>query len=153
MFSKILDFLRGKTNLEMDSSGDPTEKDLQIATAVLLLEVAGSDADYAPEEVQACVAVMNAQFNSEDEETMEILAAAEELRSKAGKIDEFVKAVNQHFSEKQRQLILAMAWKVILADQQIENHEQKFASQLRTRLQLSREQAQEAKDLAFKGAV
>jgi uncharacterized tellurite resistance protein B-like protein len=153
MFSKILDFLQGKTSLELDSSGDPTEKDLQIATAVLLLEVAGSDEDYAPEEVKACVTVMNRQFNSDDEETMEILAAAEELRSKAGRIDEFVEAVNENFTEKQRQLILAMAWKVILADQQIENHEQKFASQLRTRLKLTREQAQEAKDLAFKGAL
>jgi uncharacterized tellurite resistance protein B-like protein len=146
MFSRLKEFFfEDKTTLEVDQEGEPTNEDLQIATAVLLLEMAGADDDYAPEEVKACFRVLEQQFNVSDEATLELFEKADSLRKEKGKIDEFVAAINENFDVKQRMLVLAMVWKVIIADQQIENHEKRFATQLRTRLQLTREQAEEAK--------
>ena len=43
MFDKVSDFFKGKTNLLVDASGNPTDEDLLISTGVILLEMAGSD--------------------------------------------------------------------------------------------------------------
>ena len=40
MFARIKEFFEGQTSLEVDKQGEPSNKDLQIATAVLLLEMA-----------------------------------------------------------------------------------------------------------------
>jgi len=153
MLNKVKDFFSGKTSLDIDKSGAPTSKDLQIASAVLLLEMAGADDDYAPEEVKACFSVLEQQFGIEDEETIAIFESAEQARQDKGKIDEFVAAINENFNDKQKQLLMAMVWRVIVADEVVENFEKRFATQLRTRLQLSREQAEESKNLALDGAL
>ena len=153
MFENIKSFFRGEASLRMDEIGEPSSRDLQIATGVLLLNIAGADNDYAPEEVQGIYAMMEDQFNITDQETLSILEEADKLRQEKGRMDEFINAVNKHFSEEQRQLILAMIWKVVIADEMIENYEQRFASELRQCLQLSREQAEVAKQMALEEKV
>jgi uncharacterized tellurite resistance protein B-like protein len=153
MFHKVKEFFAGKTSLEIDQSGEPTSKDIQIATAVLLLEMAGSDEDYAPEEVKTCFAVLERQFDIDDQETIDIFETADTLRRETGKIDEFVAKINEHFNDKQKQIVMAMIWRVIIADEVVDSYEQRFATQLRTRLQLTRKQAEDAKNLALDGAV
>ncbi len=149
MFENIRAFFRGEANLQHDQFGTPTERDLQIATGVLLLNMAGSDEDYAPEEVRSIYAAMEEQFGINNNETLQVLEEADKLRQQEGKLDEFVAVVNKHFDDQQRQLILSMIWRVIIADEMIEKYEQRFASELRQRLQLSREQAEMAKQMAL----
>ena len=154
MLEKIVDFFHGKTTLEIDKDGKPSESTLKVATAVLLLEMAGIDDDYAPEEVLACKSVLAKQFNlKDDDEALKILEQADSLRGEKEKIAEFVAALNTHFNVKQRQLILAMVWRVVMADEVVDKYEMRFASQVRNRLQLSKEQAEEAKRLAAEGHV
>lgn len=153
MLSKVLDMLQRKTTLETDKDGKPALEEAKIATAALLFSIAGSDSDFAPEEVKACYVGLAVQFGLDDKETMEVMTKAEQAFKEQAKIDSFVELINKSYNEKQRQLIFAMAWRVVVADQRIENHEQKFASELRVRLQLTRDQAEEAKKLVFEGAV
>ena len=146
MFKKLQEYLEGDASLESVASGEPSDEKLQIATGVLLLEMAGRDSDFAPEEVKAVFMAMQSQFGFEQEaEVMELLEKAVDLREKADKIDSFVAQVNSQYSEAQRSVILSMAWKVVLADGEIDKSEQKFAQQLKARLQLS--------DEAYKKAI
>ena len=110
--------------------------------------MAGSDEDYAPEEVQACFKIMEEQFGIEDMESLEMMEQAQSLRDQADKLDEYISAIANSFSDKQKKLVLAMVWRVVMADNVIENHEQKFASLLRQRLGVSREDAEAAKIMA-----
>ena len=153
MFENMKEFFKGETTLVVNKDGEATSRDLEIATGVLLLEMAGADQDYAPEEVRTIFAIMEKQFGISDADTLQILEDADKLRQQEGKFDEFVSAVNEHFDEKQKLIILAMIWKVIIADELIEKYEQRFAADLRQRLQLSREQAEAAKQLALEGKV
>lgn len=153
MFDKLKDFFSGDASLQVDSGGEPTKRDLQIATGVLLLEMAGADEDFAPEEVQAAFRTMEQQFDIKDMETLELMEEAQKAREDQGKIDAFIAALNTNFNDKQKLLVLAMVWKVVLADEVVEKYEQRFASELRQRLQLSREQAEEAKQMVLEGKV
>jgi len=48
---------------------------------------------------------------------------------------------------------MAMAWKVVVADGSVDKFEERFATQLKYRLQLSDQDVQEAKTLARQGEV
>ena len=148
MFNKLKDFFEGEATLQVDKGGEPTDADLQMATGIILLEMAGSDEDYAPEEVKTIFRTMEKQFQMSDTEVLDLLENADKLRQNKGKIDDFVTAINENFSTKQKQLVLAMVWKVVMADGQLDKEEQKFATQMRFRLQLSEEEAKEARDMS-----
>lgn len=148
VFEKIRQFIKGEAKLTAGAGGQPTERDVKIATAVILLEVAGQDEDYAPEETETIFSVMETQFQLTEDETLDILETADALR-KDGKIfDEIVTTINSSFTTAQREKVFSMAWKVILADGRVDKFEAKFAAQLRARLQLNEEQYERAKKAA-----
>ena len=123
-----------------------------LVTGALLLEMAGKDEDYAPEEVQAIFGVLKKQFKLKDQEVMDLLEAADKLREESAdhkdRIGEFVAAINNRLNEQQRIKVLAMIWKVVMADEMVDDFERKFAAQMKSRLQLTDDQADEAQRLA-----
>lgn len=153
MFNRLRDFFRGTASLQESTTGEPTNRDIQIATAVLLLETAGKDEDYAPEEVNLIFDAMESYFGLASEDAQEVIEIAESSRQQKGKIDEFVQIINQNFSPEQRQLIFALAWRVICADGQIDKFEQRFSTQLKFRLQLSDEDILKARKLVETGKI
>lgn len=138
-------FLRSdETTLMVDKDGQPTPRDLKVAIVVLLLDVSHHDGTFSPDEVRELVASMNAAFEMTDIEVADILEVAEILHKSNEKVKQFIAAINEHFDDSQRQLILAMLWKLVKADGKIEKVEQQHAIQLRTLLGLSLEQAARA---------
>ena len=153
MFSKIKEFIYGHDALGISSDGVVTPEDVVLSTAVLLLEVAGRDEDYAPEEVKSIGASLQKHFNLSSEDTKEILKNANALRQEKEKIDSFVNAINQYFSSQQRRTLLGVCWNIILADGVIVKEEKQFATQIQYRLKLSDEDAEIARKQALQGEV
>lgn len=149
MFGKVTDFLKGNAGLKVDASGNPTDSDVILAAGVLLLEMAGTDNDYAPEEVKAIFDSIQEEFGiTERAEIHALLEEAQELRREKEKIDEFVAEINIHFKSKQRVRLLSMVWRVVLADGSVDKFEARFAKQLQHRLKLTDEEMAQAKELA-----
>jgi uncharacterized tellurite resistance protein B-like protein len=156
MLEKIVDFFRGGSKtLVNDSSGKPTDDDVKIACGVLLLEMSGADSDYHAEEAQTIVETMKAQFQITEEDALRLLSIADTLRAggEESKLEELFTTINTNFSDKQRELVYAMLWKVVVADGRVDKFEAKLATQFRFRLQLNDEQFERAKKLAEDGAV
>ena len=153
MFSKIKGLFEKNGSIEVDASGEPTSEDLQLATAVLLLEMAGRDEDYAQAEVKCIADTLQRQFGTSNEGIVHLLESADSLRQKHEEIDGFIKLINQHFSNVQKRTILAMLWRVVVADGQVDQFEQRFTTQLKYRLQLSDEDVAAAQQMARRGEV
>jgi len=144
MFDRTKEFFEGKASLGIDASGRPTDKDVQIAVGVLLLEAAGADEDYDPVETKTVFRLLEKEFGMENKEVYGLLEEADALRNVKEKIDDFVNAVNEHFNGAQKKKVLELVWRVMLADGKVEKFERKSAKQIQTRLQLTDEQALEA---------
>jgi len=157
MFKKIIDFFASKESLEVslaqDKSGQTTDHDLHVAALVLLIEMAGTDNEIAPEESATLCAIMNEQFNIPEEEMPELVEIAAAARKEQGKIDQFVASVNERFDDKQRQLLFAMIWKIVLADGKIDKMEARLGKQMRNRLRLTEEQESQARAMVEKGLI
>ncbi|MDC0358629.1 TerB family tellurite resistance protein [Oligoflexia bacterium] len=148
MFERIGDFFRGQTSLKIDKNGSPTDKDLHIAAIVVLIEMACSDNEFLPEELDTIVEIMSHRFELPQNEVGELMEISKFLRKDGEKINEFISIVNECFDDNQRQMLLSMAWQVVTSDNHAHEDEVAFAAKLRKRLNLSLEQAVRAQQMA-----
>ncbi len=149
MFKKLREYFQNDiTTLDVDKSGNPTPKDLQVATVVMLVEMASADNDIAEEEAEQICLSVAAHFGVDQDEVPELVQIAISSRQESNKIDDFVSTINDNFNETQRLQILAMVWRVVLADGKVDKFEERFLVQLKTRFKLSSESLEEARKIA-----
>jgi uncharacterized tellurite resistance protein B-like protein len=157
MFGVIKDFFAGSKSLqetlEVDQTGEPTTLDLQIATAVILIEMASADHEVAEAEAQEVCQLLFQNFGVGEENIPDLIEIAVNARKEKGKIDEFVDVINDKFNEAQKLRILAMVWKMVIADGKVDKYEERFAKQMMNRFRLSPEQAEEAMQMALADVV
>lgn len=157
MFRKVDKYFADQEPLDsavvVDKDGIPTERDLHVATAVLLIEIAGRDRDIDVREARAICQLLSNQFKVEERELPELVNIAMAARKEPGKIDHFIELVNKRFSVAQRTRVLAMIWSVIQADGKVDDFEKRFAHQLQMRFRLNETQVNHAKKLATGGRV
>lgn len=157
MLRKLKDFFAGSKPIadvvSVDAQGQATSEDLVIATAVILVEMASADKNIAPTEAEVICQALGAHFGLAEDQIPHVVEVAIASRKTAGKIDQFVAALNEKFTEAQRQRILAMIWSVVLADEKIEKFEERFAKQMQNRFKLTDVQAQEARAMAEQGVI
>lgn len=149
MFSSdIRRFFSGEVSLDVDKSGSPTKQDLRIAVVVLMVALAREDNDFAPEEAVVIAQEVSKLFRLGKEESFNLVDLVTPLSKDFEKIDEFITAINENFDDDQKQLVLAMIWRVTEADGVADKMETRFAAELRTRLNLSMEQAVRARRIS-----
>lgn len=157
MFDKVNEFFEGKESLDQalaeDKAAEPTERDLQIAAVVLLVEMAGADRKISPGEGQAVVAAMSKAFDLPEKDLPELVKVAIAARKEKGKVDEFLECVAQRFDHQQRLRVVAMLWKVMLADGTVDKLEQRLLRRIKDALQMSDPDTEEALRMAQYGEV
>ena len=153
MFDNIEQFLKGEATLNVDKTGQATPRDLQIATAVLLVQMAEIDQNLSDEELASLVSSLNKQFTLSDAEAGHVLEVAQYLCNDGDKIASIISAVNDGFEESQKKTVLAMLWRVMQADGLISRFEATFAAQIASALGMDDAQVAEAKEMADSGTV
>ena len=150
MFANLHQFLSGKANLAVDGGQQPCSRELQVAVAALLLEMAKSDADFSAEELNRIVTIMFTEMETAEQETAQIIEMLEFMKRDGGRLERFIQAINDNFSSEQRQMVLALIWRMVNADGRIQSFETTLAVDLRKRLGLTLEQAVFARQMAEK---
>ena len=126
----------------MDRSG-PTEQEeherLQVATCVLLLEVAKSDDQFSSIEKATITAILEEEFQLSDEAVAELMEVAARKREESVDLWEFTHLINEHYSEEEKIKVIETVWRVIYADNKLDEYEDylvhKLAGLLRLRHQ------------------
>ena len=147
MFSNIKEFFQ-EASLELDCSGKPTTHDLHIAMLVLLSTLAHADQNLESEEISNIFGTMYREFGLSEHETGHLFEIANFLINDKVKYEKFIDTINIKFSADQKQLMLSMLWKVLLADGQAEKVETTLIATLRQRLGISLEQSVRSRKIA-----
>ncbi len=148
MLQNIKDFFMANAELTVDANGEATNRDLIVSTLVLLSTIAHADSEFEHQELAAMVTSMLTEFEISEAESGELLEVADFLRKDGSKIDKFINTINKHFHADQKTMILAMIWRVIVSDGQAEKFETNLATQIRTKLGLTMEEAMRAREMA-----
>lgn len=106
------------------------EHALQLATAVLLVEVMRAEPDVQPAERQAVLAALRRKFPLQPDELERLVELAEERSRTANDFFAFTSTLNERFSHPQKVRIIEFMWQVAYADGAIDANENHLISRV-----------------------
>lgn len=123
MLRTLKDLFDAITSQPDTQDGPQSEHALQLATAVLLVEVMRSDHDVDELERRAVLAALRERFALAEDEVARLLELAEQTAEDAYDFHRFTSLLNQRFSAEQKVLIIEYMWRVAYADDHLSAHE------------------------------
>jgi uncharacterized tellurite resistance protein B-like protein len=105
------------------ASAQSVEHTLQLATAVMLIEVMRADPEISDAERRAVIDALRDSFSLADDETERLVELAEQAARDATDWFEFTSHINQHFDTAAKVRMVEYMWRVAYADGQLSAHE------------------------------
>ncbi len=128
MFRALQDLLRAV--VAPAGAGSATEHSLELATAVLLVEVMQADPDTTAAERTAVLSAMRRKFALGEEELSRVIALAEEKTRVANDFFAFTSTLNDHFDHPQKVRMVELMWGVAFADGDLDANENHLVSKV-----------------------
>ena len=113
-------------------SPSPAEREhaLQLATAVLLVEVMRADPAIDAAERNTVVAALRNKFALADDELARLVELAEQTAKSAYDYHRFTSSLNEHFTQAQKIQVIENMWQVAYADAHLDAHENHLISKI-----------------------
>jgi uncharacterized tellurite resistance protein B-like protein len=121
MLNKLSNFL--STIIPPASVDSRPEHTLQLATAVLLIEVMRSDADSTDEEQATILKILKQRFHLSDAEVTQLSELGHRTANAANDLHQFTSLINRELKLPEKVRIVEYMWQVAYADRQISAHE------------------------------
>ncbi|MDO9406351.1 MAG: TerB family tellurite resistance protein [Polaromonas sp.] len=103
---------------------------LQLATAVLLVEVMRADTQLGDGERRHVLQTLRAKFELADDELARLVELAQETAETAYDYHRFTASLNDHFSHAQKIRVIEHMWEVAYIDAHIDENEQHLISKV-----------------------
>ena len=123
MLSTLNDLFRTLTAPDTTRDAPPSDHTLQLATAVLLVEIMRADASIQSAEKRTSLEALREQFTLGDDELARLLELAEAEADEAPDFYTFTSKLNKGFDIEQKIRIVEYLWRVALSDGHISHHE------------------------------
>lgn len=118
----------------------PEEKpDVHLLRAIMLLEAAHLDQDFAEEEKGLILKILNEKYGLTLEEVSQLQTLAEKRRSESHDLFMFTRKINDHMNKEEKIELLVEIWQVVLADGVVTKYEDHMMSRLKNLLRLDQE--------------
>ena len=140
-FVQIFNALLDPAKNEQQKNALPIEKQLQLATCALLLEMSKSDNTVTEEETNSILHALSEAYQINSEELEMLKSAAEDELENSTSLRNFTTLINEHYSTQQKEEIIKLLWKVAHADGVIDKHESHLIRILADLLYIPREHA------------
>ncbi len=113
-----------------------SEDRIQIATCVVLLEVANADNEFSDDERNHVVATLREHFGLSADEATELIEVATEARKESLDLWQFTNALNESLTQGEKMRLLEEVWRVVFADGILDGHEDHLTRQVAKLLNL-----------------
>ena len=118
---------------------------IQLATCVLLLEVAHSDDHFSEAEQERIIELLKEDFDLSDEYAAELLELAHEERKQSVDLWRFTNIIDNNYSKEEKERVIETLWRVIYVDYRLDAMEDHLIHRLAKLLNLTHKQLIEAK--------
>lgn len=105
-------------------------RSLQLATAVLLVDVMRSDADVTQDERVATVTALRTRFTLSNDELERLMTQAQDTAKTANDYFRFTSAMNDHFTQAEKIQVVQQMWQVAYADGHLDANENHLISKI-----------------------
>jgi len=121
MLNKLNDFL--SSIIVPTGVASRPEHTLQLATAVLLIEVMRSDAESTDEEQDTILNILKERFQLPDAELAQLSELGHRTATATNDFHQFTSLINRELGMPEKVRIIEYMWQVAYADRQISAHE------------------------------
>lgn len=123
MLKKIQEFFDSHF-MSSESDAESIEHQLNLAAAILLIEMAVQD-DHAHElEVSAVKKALKNQLKLSEDEIHELYVLADEEKHQATDYHQFTKLIAKHYTQPQKIKLIEALWQVAFADNVLDKYEE-----------------------------
>lgn len=137
MLASLKNFLQEQFSLAETAEQDPEQHSLELATAVLAIEIARADEAVADEERHHIAEVMSRHFHLATEEAKKVVELADEHTEQAVSLYEFTSTLNDGLSYQERIEIIRLLWEVAWSNNEIHKYEEYFMRKIADLLYVS----------------
>lgn len=130
---------------QTDLNTQEEKQRIQIATCVLLLEVARSDNEFTSVERETIQSLLSEEFDISSEAVDELMKLAEGRLEESVDLWEFTHLINQNYSREEKIKVVEWVWRVIYADEKLNGYEDHLVHKLARLLRLDHHELIEAK--------
>lgn len=130
MFSALKDIFESFLSQGNEQSPAELEHALQLASAVLLVEVMRADSSMDPAERKAVVLALSNRFALSEAELEQLVALAQIEAKTIYDYQRFTGLLNDHFSQGRKIDLVESMWKVAYADRELDAHEHHMISKI-----------------------
>ena len=123
MFKTLKDLFDGLKPPAFDADPQTAEHALQLATAVMLVEVMRADATFHDSERRAVLDALRAKFSLTEDEAVRLSELAVSTARDATDLFAFTSRINDSFEMPQKLRMIEHMWAVAYADQHLSDHE------------------------------
>ncbi len=134
-----------KAEVDIEHQKQVEAERIQVATCIILLEVAKSDDEFSSIEKTTVKAILKKKFDISAEAVEELMEIASKKREESIDLWQFTNLINQNYSKEEKKRIVESAWRVIYADKKLDGYEDHFVHKLAMLLQLDHSDLIEAK--------
>lgn len=145
MFDRLKSVLTGTPSGDREGDTLGEERRIQVATAVILLEVAHADEDFSESEREHILDILKNQFSLDEESVHELVQVSEEQLRRSIDIWHFTEIINNSYDSEEKYRVIEKVWQVIYADGRLDKYEDYIVHKLARILHISHAQMIEAK--------
>lgn len=108
----------------------PSDEELRIAVAALLVEAARMDESFGDDERATAADLLAKRFALSDAEVASLVQRADERMSRSAQYFPFVHNINQMMSATEKAEVIEMLWRIAYADGTLDAHEDQLIRQV-----------------------
>lgn len=118
---------------------------IQLATSVLLLEIAHADGDFQRNEEELITELLEKHFDIDPDTSTELMDLAHQVRTESHDLHQFTRDINNNFDLAEKEQIIESFWQLVYADGHLDHFEDALMRQLGSLIGLSHRQLIDAK--------
>ncbi|HJW25358.1 MAG TPA: TerB family tellurite resistance protein [Rhodocyclaceae bacterium] len=137
MFSTVKAFFRSLGDPLASRDRPPSDHELQVATAALLLEMMRADREISEAEQAAVIRALREKFGLSEEETRDLVQLADEAARAASGSYDFTSVINRGFDAGEKIRVIEYMWQIAYADGHLCAHENHLMRRIADLLHIS----------------
>ena len=126
------------------------QKQLQVATAAIFIEMARADGNFSDKEMEHIVKSLKNKFGLEAEYVHELIELSHEELKDSVSLYEFSGIINERFTSEDKNVLLKNLWRLIYTDKTLDKYEDHLIKLIGGMLQMEHKQIINAKMLIRK---
>ena len=116
---KLLKKIFKKENQEKE-----TIADINLATAIILIEVSYSDFEIKDVEIEKIIKFFETDLNLSKEKSIWLNNEAQKLHKDTNCLRKYIKLINENYTKEEKMKLINIAWKIARADDDIDKYEE-----------------------------